>query len=75
MQRIFFFVAGYSRLATLVLADQIVLNNIMGGPDFACGRMIWLSGSFPPFPVSKLSLFLGLPVCHRSSLLTGEGGS
>ncbi len=27
-----------------------------------------------PFPVNKLSLFLGLPVCRRSSLLTGEGG-
>jgi hypothetical protein len=32
--------------------------------------MIWL---LPPSPVSKLSLFLGLPVCRRSSLLTGEG--
>ncbi len=27
-----------------------------------------------PTPVSKLSLFLSLPVCRRSSLLTGEGG-
>jgi hypothetical protein len=29
----------------------------------------------PPSPVSKLSLFLSLPVCHPSSLLTvtGEG--
>jgi hypothetical protein len=26
-----------------------------------------------PSPVSKLSLFLNLPVCGRSSLLTGEG--
>ncbi len=28
----------------------------------------------PPSPVSKLSLFQSLPVCHQSSLLTGEGG-
>ncbi len=28
----------------------------------------------PPSPVNKLSLFLSLPVCCRSSLLTGEGG-
>jgi hypothetical protein len=27
-----------------------------------------------PSPVSKLSLFLSLPVCRRSSLLTGDGG-
>ncbi len=26
----------------------------------------------PPSPVSKLSLFFGLPVCRRSSFLTGE---
>jgi hypothetical protein len=25
-------------------------------------------------PLSKLSLFLSLPVCRQSSLLTGEGG-
>ncbi len=31
--------------------------------------------SFPlPAPISKLSLLLGLPVRHRSSLLTGEVG-
>ncbi len=28
----------------------------------------------PPSPVSNISLFLNLPVCRRSSLLTGEGG-
>jgi hypothetical protein len=27
-----------------------------------------------PSPGSKLSLFLSLPVCRRSSLLTGERG-
>ncbi len=27
-----------------------------------------------PHPVSKLSLFRSLLVCHRSILLTGEGG-
>jgi hypothetical protein len=33
------------------------------------------SPPFPPLPpVSKLSLFLSLTVCRRSSLLTGEGG-
>jgi hypothetical protein len=26
-----------------------------------------------PSPVSNLSIFLSLPVCRRSSLLTGEG--
>jgi hypothetical protein len=33
--------------------------------------MIRLYTPFPPSPVSKLSLFLSLPVCRRSSL---EGG-
>jgi hypothetical protein len=36
----------------------------------------WFSSSptpSPPSPVSKLSLFLRIPVCRRSSLLTGEG--
>jgi len=28
----------------------------------------------PPSPVSKLSLFLSLPMYRRSSLLAGEGG-
>ncbi len=28
----------------------------------------------PPSPVKKLPLFLSLPLCRRSSLLTGEGG-
>jgi hypothetical protein len=27
----------------------------------------------PPLPFSKLYLFLSLPVCHRSRLLTGGG--
>ncbi len=33
-----------------------------------------LNHPLPPPPVSKLSLFLSLPICRRSSLLTGEGG-
>ncbi len=38
-------------------------------------RMNWLlTHTLPPSTVSKLSLFLSLPVCRRSSLLTGEGG-
>jgi hypothetical protein len=37
--------------------------------------MIWLLAQpLPPSPVSKLSLFLSLPVCRRPSLLTGEEG-
>ncbi len=39
--------------------------------------VVWFGSSpspFSPFPVSNLSLFLSLPVCHRSSLLTGNGG-
>ncbi len=36
-------------------------------------RMIWLLPPPPP-PVSNLPLFLSLPVCRRSSLLTGEEG-
>ncbi len=28
---------------------------------------------FGPYPASKLSLFLGLPICRRSNLLTREG--
>jgi hypothetical protein len=35
--------------------------------------MIWLLPHPLPPAVSKLSLFLSLPVCRRSSLLTGEG--
>jgi hypothetical protein len=41
------------------------------------GRTIcdsFLAHPLPPSPVSKLPLFLSLPVCRRSSLLTGEGG-
>jgi hypothetical protein len=30
---------------------------------------------FPPSPVSNLSLFLSLPLCRRSSLLTGGRGA
>jgi hypothetical protein len=35
--------------------------------------MIWLH-PIPPTPVNNLSLFLSLPLCRRSSTLTGEGG-
>ncbi len=30
---------------------------------------VWLG----PYPARKLSLFLGLPMCRQSNLLTGEG--
>ncbi len=33
---------------------------------------LFLAHPLPPSPVSKLPLFLSLPVCRRSSLLTGE---
>ncbi len=44
------------------------------GPGFLA---VVLFGCFPlpsPCPLSKVSLFLSLPVCRRSSLLTGENG-
>jgi hypothetical protein len=48
---------------------------IYRGPGFLARRMIWvLPHPLPLSPVSKLSLFLSLPVCRMSSLLTGEGG-
>ncbi len=41
---------------------------IYGGPSFLAVVAIWL------FPLShQSSLFLSLPVCRRSGLLTGEG--
>ncbi len=43
---------------------------------FSRRRVIWLLPHPPPTPsrVSKLSLFLSLPVSRRSSLLTGGVG-
>ncbi len=49
---------------------------IYRGPSFLA--VAWFGSSptpSPPSPVSKLSLFLSLPVCRRSSLLTGEEGT
>ncbi len=41
----------------------------------SCGRMIrFIAHPLPPSPVSNMSLFLSLPVCRLSSLLTEEGG-
>jgi hypothetical protein len=41
------------------------------GPGFL--SFVWFGSSPTPSPtLSKLSLFLGLPVCHRSILLTWE---
>ncbi len=46
------------------------------GPGFLA--VVWFGFSSnpppPPPPVSKLSLYLSLPLCRRSSLLTGGGG-
>ncbi len=47
---------------------------IYRGPRFLCGRVVRLLHPPPHSPVSIVSLFLSLPVCRRSSLLTGEGG-
>jgi hypothetical protein len=43
-----------------------------------CLAVVWFGSSPTPFPSPPLpaaSSFLSLPVCGRSSLLTGEGGS
>jgi len=48
---------------------------IYKGPG--CLAVVWLGSSPTPFPPSTdsiFSLFLSLPVCRRSSLLTEEGG-
>jgi hypothetical protein len=42
---------------------------ICGGPGF----LVVVRYGSSPYPVIKLSLFLSLPVCRRSSLLSGEG--
>ncbi len=47
---------------------------IYRGPDFLA--VVWFGSSptrFSPSPVTSLSLFLSLPVCHRPSLMTWEG--
>ncbi len=43
---------------------------IYGGPGFLA---VVRYGSSPYLVISRLSLFLSLPVCRRSSLLTEEG--
>jgi hypothetical protein len=45
---------------------------IYRGPGFLA--VVWFGTSSVPSPVSKLSLFLSLPVCRRSILLTRKGG-
>jgi hypothetical protein len=66
-------------IVSLVLAlllntySQLTLLRIICLVILSCDRMIRLHAHpFPP--VSKLSLFLSLPVCRQSSLLPGEGG-
>jgi hypothetical protein len=56
--------------------QQRVLNiECLERTKLSCGRMIRLHAHpLPPFPVSNFSVFLSLPVCRRSSLLTREGG-
>ncbi len=41
------------------------------GPGFL--TVVWFSSTSSPSPVWKFDLFLSLPVCRRSSLLTGDG--
>jgi hypothetical protein len=53
-------------------SKQRVLNDL-NSPWRSCSRMIRLL-ALPPFPVNKLCLFLSLPMCHRASLLMGQGG-
>ncbi len=56
---------------------QSVLNDLKRIRLFCGGRMIQLLAHphpHPTCPVSKLSLFLSLSVCCRSSLLMGGGG-
>ncbi len=45
------------------------------GPGFSPSSDLAPNQTPTPFPVSKLSLFLSFPVCHRSSLLAGGGGN
>jgi hypothetical protein len=53
---------------------QRVLNDLQRN-KLSCVRIIQLlAHPLPHFPDINLSLILGLPVCHRSGLLTGEGG-
>jgi hypothetical protein len=48
--------------------------NVLQRTKLSRYHMIWLLPPPPPrSPVSKVSLFLRLTVCSRSSLLTGEG--
>ena len=69
-------IVSFSALApSAVEHDQRVLNDLQRA-RLSFGPTIWLLATLlPPSPVSKLSLFLSLFVCRRSSLMTGEGGS
>ncbi len=62
------------RFLNILCIQQGVLNDLQS-TKLSCGRMIRLLAHplSHPFPLSKLSLFLSLLVCRRSSLLTGEG--
>ncbi len=52
---------------------QKVFNDLLR-TRLSLRRMFWFLAHPSPSPVSKLSIFLSLPVCRRLSLLTGEGG-
>jgi hypothetical protein len=62
-------------LNSMQLGQSQRIPNDLKRTRLSCGRMIRLiAHPLPPSPVSNMSLFLGLSVCRRSSLLTGEGG-
>ncbi len=63
----------YVESFTILLVIQRVLNELWR-TRLACGRMIRVAHPLSPSPVSNLFLFLNLPVCRRSSLLTWGGG-
>jgi hypothetical protein len=57
-------------LPTVYTDIQRVLHDLWR-TRLSCCPLIWLQTP-PPLTVSKLSLFLSLLMCRRSSLLTGE---
>ncbi len=63
-----------SEVPTIYMAYTRELLTDLQRTRLSFGRMIRLLAlPLPPSPVSNLSLFLGLPVCRRSSYLTEEG--
>ncbi len=57
----------------LVSVQSERIERFIEGPSILA--VVWFASTpaLSPFPVSKSSLFLSVPVCRRSSLLTGRG--